>query len=69
MSLPPVLDIGCNPAFQPTLPTWLGEGTTPCTLASAHKKGLQQPVYWDLVLKRPEWFASPERLRLAEAQG
>lgn len=64
-----MLDIGYNAAFQPTLPTWLGETARPCPLASVRKKGLQPPVYWDLVLEPPEWLASRKHLRVAEALG
>ena len=64
-----MLDIGYNAAFQPTLPMWLGEGTRRRPLASVRKKGLQPPVYLDLVLERSEWLAPPKHLRVAEALG
>ena len=57
-------EFGYGGALQPTLPTWLIDGTRPSHLAWLLKKDLLPPIYWDLMLKGREWLAAP-RLRTA----
>lgn len=52
-------EFGYGGVLQPTLPTWLIDGTRPSRIAWLLKKDLLPPIYWDLMLKGREWLASP----------
>ena len=52
-------EFGYGGVLQPTLPTWLIDGTRPSHLAWLLKKDLLPAIYWDLMLKGREWLVSP----------
>lgn len=54
-------EFGYGGVLQPTLPTWMIDGTRPSRLAWLLKKDLLPPIYWDLMLKGREWLASPRQ--------
>ena len=54
-------EFGYGGVLQPTLPTWIIDGTRPSRLAWLLKKDLLPPIYWNLMLKGREWLASPRQ--------
>jgi sulfide:quinone oxidoreductase len=60
-------EFGYGGVLQPSLPTWLIDGTRPSHLAWLLKKDLLPPVYWDLMLKGREWLAAPLQRQSVDA--
>jgi len=60
-------EFGYGGVLQPTLPTWLIDGTRPSHLAWLLKKDLLPPIYWDLMLKGREWLATPVQRHSVDA--
>lgn len=56
-------EFGYGGVLQPSLPTWLIDGTKPSRLAWMLKKDLLPPIYWDAMLKGHEWLAAPQPIQ------
>lgn len=53
--------------LEPTVPTWINDGTRPTTFGWLLKASWLPPIYFDLMLKGREWLAAPKILPEAPA--